>query len=89
MVDNVRKYREIFHDIEENIQHLGIEIIEDKTNRRGGVCKLDDKVMVIYDKHTSWEERVDLILEALKWINIDETSLPPKIRQLLEERGKL
>jgi hypothetical protein len=89
MVDNIKKYKDLFHELSEGIQHLGIELVEDKTNRKGGVCKLDDKIMVIYDKHSTWQDRVDLILDALKWINADAATLPPKIRELLEDREKI
>ena len=61
-----RKERELFVLLYETAYSAGIEVIEDRINRRGGVCRLDDKIIVIYDKNTIWQERNRLIAEALE-----------------------
>lgn len=78
-----RKHKELFKIIHETAQDAGLEIIEDKINRRGGVCRLDDKVIVIYDVNTSVRERNRLLLNGLKQINTDEMFIPPQIRDLI------
>ncbi|HEY9162445.1 MAG TPA: hypothetical protein VIS94_15310 [Desulfomonilia bacterium] len=59
-------YKELNKKLLDEAQTAGLFIIEDKINRRGGVCRLDDKIIVIYDKNTVWQERNRLIIEALE-----------------------
>ncbi|MDT8272884.1 MAG: hypothetical protein RRA35_06800 [Desulfomonilia bacterium] len=80
-----RKHRELFSLLVESATSLGIEIIEDTINRRGGICRLEDRLLVIYDANTSYQERNRLILKALSRIDLDSVYLPPKIRQLIAE----
>ncbi|MCD6569730.1 MAG: hypothetical protein J7L53_03405 [Deltaproteobacteria bacterium] len=89
MKDKERKSRELCHTLIDTAQRLGIEVIEDKIDRKGGVCRVDDKIMVIYDISTLWTDRVKLILKALGWMKLDDVYLSPKIRQLLEDKGQL
>ena len=59
-------YRDLNKKLLDEAQTAGLSIIEDKINRRGGVCRLDEKIIVIYDKNTIWQERNRLIVEALE-----------------------
>jgi hypothetical protein len=59
-------YKDMNKKLLEEAQTAGLFIIEDRINRRGGVCRLDDKIIVIYDKNTIWQERNRLITEALE-----------------------
>ncbi|HQP30917.1 MAG TPA: hypothetical protein PLB81_06285 [Deltaproteobacteria bacterium] len=79
-----RHQREIFKLLHETALNAGIVIIEDKINRRGGVCRLDEKVMVIYDVHAPARERNRLILSGLKLVDLERIYVPPKVREMLE-----
>jgi hypothetical protein len=59
-------YRDLNKKLLDEAQTAGLSIIEDKINRRGGVCRLDEKIIVIYDLNTVWQERNRLIVEALE-----------------------
>lgn len=78
-----RHQRELFKLLYETALNAGMLVIEDKINRRGGVCRLDEKIMVIYDVHATVMERNRLLLSGLKLFNIEEIYLPPKVRELL------
>ena len=67
----------------ETAQAAGIEIVEDKINRRGGVCRLEGRLMVVFDVGAGLSQRNRLILKALGQLG-DQSFLPPKIRELLE-----
>lgn len=81
-----RHQRELFKLLYETALNAGLVVIEDKINRRGGVCRLDEKVMVIYDVHAPARERNRLILGGLKLLDLDQIYVPPKVRELLMER---
>jgi len=79
-----RKDKELFAILYETASAAGIEVIEDSLNRRGGVCRLEGRIHVIFDEHAPFREKNRLILEAIRKINPDSTYLPPKVREMLE-----
>jgi hypothetical protein len=91
-----RKDRELFVLLYETASSAGIEVIEDKINRKGGVCRVEGRVHVIFDEHAPYREKNRLILDAIGKTDLDTTYLPPKVRNLLgkeddirEELGEL
>jgi hypothetical protein len=78
--------KELFELLYETAVNAGIEVIEDRINRKGGVCRVKERLMVVYDAHASLNERNRLILEAISQINLDYIYLPPKVRELIEEK---
>ena len=83
-----KQHKELFSLLYETASNAGIEIIEDKINRKGGICRLENRLVVVYDANAPMQERNRLILEAISQMNPDRVYLPPKIRQILEEREK-
>jgi hypothetical protein len=76
--------KELFELLYETAVNAGIEVIEDRINRKGGVCRIQEKLVVVYDAHSSMNERNRLILDAISQMNLDYIYLPPKVRELLE-----
>jgi hypothetical protein len=66
IIHNERYYREKNRKLVEEALKAGLSIIEDRINRRGGGCRLDGKIIIVYDRNTSWHERNRLIIEALQ-----------------------
>jgi hypothetical protein len=58
--------RDLNKKLLDEARSAGLSIIEDRTNRRGGVCRLDEKIIVIYDQNTVLQERNRLIATALE-----------------------
>jgi hypothetical protein len=91
-----RKDRELFVLLYETASSAGIEVIEDRINRKGGVCLVEGRVHVIFDEHAPYREKNRLILDAIGKTDLDTKYLPPKVRSLLgkqddirEELGEL
>ncbi|HOS97517.1 MAG TPA: hypothetical protein PLR71_14280 [Deltaproteobacteria bacterium] len=84
---NDRKARELFVLLYETAGSAGIEVIEDRLNRRGGVCRVDGRVHVIYDEQAPYREKNRLILEAITRTDCDAAYLPPKVRNLIAGQG--
>lgn len=78
--------KELFELLYETAVNAGIEVIEDRINRKGGVCRVREKLVVVYDAHSSINERNRLILDAISQMNLDYIYLPPRVRDLLEDR---
>ena len=83
---SVEHAKELFELLYETAVNAGIEVIEDRINRKGGVCRLKEKIMVVYDAHASLNERNRLILDAISQMNLDYIYLPPRVRELVETK---
>lgn len=81
-----RRNRELFALLYETASTAGIEVIEDRLNRRGGVCRVDGRVHVIFDEQAPWREKNRLIIEGIGKIDLDAAYLPPKVRNIMDER---
>jgi hypothetical protein len=81
-----RKERELFVLLYETASSAGIEVIEDRINRKGGVCRVEGRVHVIFDEQAPYREKNRLILEAIGKADSDTTYLPPKVRVMLDRQ---
>jgi hypothetical protein len=63
---NEKYQRDLNKKLLDEARTAGLSIIEDRTNRRGGGCRFDGKIIVIYDQNTVLQERNRLIAEALE-----------------------
>ncbi|MCU0575825.1 MAG: hypothetical protein MUD15_03245 [Desulfobacterota bacterium] len=84
-----RRNRELFALLYETASSAGIEVIEDRLNRRGGVCRVDGRVHVIFDEQAPYREKNRLIIEGMGKMNLDAAYLPPKIRILIGDRREI
>ena len=80
---NDRKDKELFAILYETAGSAGIEVIEDKLNRRGGVCSLEGRIHVIFDEHAPVREKNRLILEAISRTDVDSLYVPPRVREMI------
>jgi hypothetical protein len=78
-----RKDKELFTLLYETANAAGIEVIEDTLNRRGGICRIEGRIHVIFDEQAPFREKNRLILEAIGKTDLDTTYLPPKVREML------
>lgn len=80
---NERRDRELFVLLYETAGTAGIEVIEDRLNRKGGVCRVDGRIHVIFDEQAPYREKNRLIVEAIGRTDVETAFLPPKVRNLL------
>lgn len=83
-----KQQKELFALLYETACNAGIEIIEDKINRKGGICRLQQRIVVIYDSNAPVYERNRLILDAISQMNPDYVYMPPKVRELVEGKDE-
>jgi len=83
---NDRKDRELFAILYETAGTAGIEVIEDKLNRRGGICTVDGRIHVIFDEKAPVREKNRLIMDAIARTDVDSFYMPPKVREALVRR---
>jgi len=76
------KKEEIIVELVRIAERLGIKIIEDKLLRKGGHCRVFTIKYIIMDKRISTNDKIELLVSALKSQNLDDIYLTPKIREL-------
>jgi hypothetical protein len=52
----------------------------------GGLCKVKGEWCVIMDKKTAPSERVSILCDALATMDTDGITLPPKVREMVDQR---
>lgn len=52
----------------------------------GGLCKVKGVWCIIIDKKTAPSERASILGEALATMDTENVSLPPKVREMLQQR---
>jgi hypothetical protein len=79
------KKREILAELTQVACKIGIKIIEDKLLKKGGYCRVFKDKYIIMDKRISEEDKLDILIKALKRNDLDNVYLAPKIRELCTE----
>ena len=55
----------------------------------GGLCKVKGEWFIIMDKKTAASERASILCEALATMDTEQLFLPPKVRELLQQRREI
>ena len=77
--------------LETAAQQLGVKIRYENLAASGptgggGLCKVKGEWCVIMDKKTAPSERVSILCDALATMDTDGISLPPKVREMVDQR---
>ncbi|MBN1695187.1 hypothetical protein JW879_07300 [candidate division WOR-3 bacterium] len=80
------KKREILAELTRIAFKIGIKIIEDKLLKKGGYCRVFKNKYIIMDKRISEEDKLNILIKALKRNNLENIYLTPKIRELCSEK---
>ncbi len=79
------KRREILAELTQIACKIGIKIIEDKLLKKGGYCRVFKDKYIIMDKSISEEDKLNILIKALKRNDLENVYLAPKIRELCTE----
>jgi len=83
----------LLNQLEELAGKLGIKIryenvIVEESSGSGGLCRLKGEYVLIIHFQAALEEKIRIILEALRTFPVGDIYIKPVIRELLEVRGK-
>ena len=67
---------------------LGIKIIQEKGNFKGGYCLLEQKKMIVINKLKPVEQRVRALAQAYSRWDISELYMKPAVREIIEAEAK-
>jgi hypothetical protein len=80
------KKREILAELTQIACKIGIKIIEDKLLKKGGYCRVFKNKYIIMDKRISEEDKLKILIKALRKNDLENIYLTPKIRELCSEK---
>jgi hypothetical protein len=71
--------------IEELLKEAGYKLRYEKGNFKSGSCVIEDNKVVVINKFASLDIKILFLLEAIKTVEIDETTLSEKARLFYHE----
>ena len=85
------KAEQLTEILETAAQQLGVKIRYENLAASGptgggGLCKVKGEWCVIMDKKTAPSERVSILCDALATMDTEGISLPPKVREMVDQR---
>jgi len=80
------KRKEILSELTRIACKIGIKIIEDKLLKKGGYCRVFKNKYIIMDKRISEEDKLNILIKALRKNDLENIYLTPKIRELCSEK---
>lgn len=79
------RQKQIIEEMALLAEKLGLSIKFDEFDGRGGWCRVKDSQRIIINKRLGPQEQIKILSQILAGHQIEEQSMAPKIRQLIEE----
>jgi hypothetical protein len=80
------KENEILGHFEELTQNLSIDLRYEKGDFSGGLCRVNDKQIMIINKKLSADQKIKVFASAIAQLNLDNIYILPAIREIIEEQ---
>ena len=77
---------DLIHLLEELCRKLLITVKYDRFFGHGGFCRLRDKSYFIINERLSNEAKEQIFINELRFLNLDDISLPNKLRELFDKK---
>ncbi|MCK4577659.1 MAG: hypothetical protein KAU50_02640 [Candidatus Marinimicrobia bacterium] len=74
----------LFQELEELAGRLGLSIVVDRGNFKGGSCILEGEKLIVLNKSAPQEQRLSLLAQALASRNLQDLFIKPAVRAYLE-----
>lgn len=79
------RQKQIIEEMALLAEKLGLNIKFDEFDGRGGWCRVKDSQRIIINKRLGPQEQIKILSQILAGYQIEEQSMAPKIRQLIED----
>lgn len=80
------KENEILGHFEELTQNLSIDLRYEKGDFAGGLCRVNDKQIMIINKRLPDDQKIKIFANAIAQLNLDNIYILPAIREIIEEQ---
>lgn len=79
----MRELLEVFGRLEIPVQFADLSVCDVKG--KGGLCRVNDKWLMILDRELSTMEINEILIDTLKNLDIEQFYFPPLVREALEK----
>ena len=79
------RQKQIIEEMALLAEKLGLSIKFDEFDGRGGWCRVKDSQRIIINQRLGPQEQIRILSQILAGLQIEEQSMAPKVRQLIEE----
>lgn len=79
------RQKQIIEEMALLAEKLGLNIKFDEFDGRGGWCRVKDSQRIIINKRLGPQEQIKILSQILAGYPLEEQSMAPKIRQLIED----
>lgn len=83
------KPSQTYKDIVDLLEKIGVRIILDKGNFKSASCVIEDENVVVINKNSPIENRIQVLSEFLSKKNIKDIFIKPYLREIIEQKKKL
>lgn len=80
------KDSEILGHLEQLTQNLSIDLRYEKGDFSGGLCRVDDKQVMIINKRLSDDQKIKVFARAIAQLDLQNIYILPAIREIIEEQ---
>jgi hypothetical protein len=74
----------LFQELETVADRLGLAVVLDRGNFTGGICQLEGEAIIVLNRSQPLEQRMRVLLDALRERDVSGVYLKPAVRELLE-----
>ena len=79
---------ELLEQLEEVIVRLGIELVWDDGEFRGGMCKVGGKRLFLMNRGLPSSQKVEILCRGLSSLDLSQLFILPQVRQRIEQSGR-
>jgi hypothetical protein len=82
------KAEKLVQHLSDAVRKVGFKLRIEEGNFRGGQCIFAEERLVILNRRMPYEERADMLAEALAGEDLDQIFLLPEVRGFVERKMK-
>ncbi len=79
------KDSELLAQLEEVIRQLGIELVWDDGEFRGGICRVEGKQLFLMNRVLPGSQKVEILCRELSYLDLSQIFILPRVRQRIEQ----
>ncbi len=76
--------KELLKELEALANTAGVKVRYEKTDARGGMCQFKGKQLIIINKQSSDDYKINVILDNLKKLDLKDIYIAPNLREMIE-----
>ena len=82
------KDAELLEQLEEIVRQLGIELVWDDGEFRGGICRVEGKQLFLMNRVSPAAQKVEILCRELSSLDLSQLFILPRVRQRIEQAGR-